>query len=363
MPDSKIVNLTEKTATQNTDEFVINDVGGGNVDKKVKLENIHKRTVTTKSASATLTTAEEGIILLNPSTSAMTITLPAASGNSGLSYKLIYISTTGQPVVIDGNASETINGRTTQLIENYGESWELYCDGSNWFGVFSNNVLPRSQLIIIEEDFASGQWSTTLGISFSLGWSSVGVGTEGRLNIAGESNRVGIVECRTGNVSGDDHDLYLSAGGSLSLLPILATVNHSVIWMIRPVSSLTSVVRRYGLSANPVSNSEETNENALFLIDTAVSNKWRCRTRSSGGTDQTTTDSGGADVAVGTWYKLKIVRDGGTVRFYINDVHIASHSTQVPSTDLAPVATIDTTAAAIKDHDIDYFLLRAEVTR
>lgn len=63
-----------------------------------------------------------------------TVTLPAASGNTG---KLIgFRMATGltKLVTLDGNASETIDGSLTRIMWA-GESAILLCDGSNWFKV------------------------------------------------------------------------------------------------------------------------------------------------------------------------------------------------------------------------------------
>lgn len=71
---------------------------------------------------------------INCSGSAFTVTLFAASGNSG---KTLTITKTDSSltniITIDGNASETIDGATTTTLNTQYESVTLYCDGSNWF--------------------------------------------------------------------------------------------------------------------------------------------------------------------------------------------------------------------------------------
>lgn len=74
-----------------------------------------------------------------------TVTLPAASGNTG---KLIgFRMATGltKLVTIDGNASETIDGATTRVMWA-GESAILLCDGSNWFKVAGNTIPMATRL-------------------------------------------------------------------------------------------------------------------------------------------------------------------------------------------------------------------------
>ena len=65
--------------------------------------------------------------------SAFTITLYAASGNSG---KVLKVKKTdavlANVITIDGNASETIDGALTTTLNTQYEEVELLCDGSNW---------------------------------------------------------------------------------------------------------------------------------------------------------------------------------------------------------------------------------------
>ena len=64
------------------------------------------------------------------SASALTVTLPAASTNSGRVYVITNINS--GTVTIDANASETINGALTQALLQW-QCVKLLCNGSNWF--------------------------------------------------------------------------------------------------------------------------------------------------------------------------------------------------------------------------------------
>lgn len=86
--------------------------------------------VTTKSASATLTKKENGLVIVD--TDAVTLTLPAASGNSGLRYDIKVTCSVSTGITIDGNASETIDGQTTLTLSTQYEVNTIVCDGSNW---------------------------------------------------------------------------------------------------------------------------------------------------------------------------------------------------------------------------------------
>lgn len=86
--------------------------------------------VTTKTTTYTATTSDDVILC---SGSAFTVTLYAASGNSG---KQLIIKKTDSSltniITIDGNASETIDGATTKKLCTQYETMRIVCDGSNW---------------------------------------------------------------------------------------------------------------------------------------------------------------------------------------------------------------------------------------
>ena len=92
-------------------------------------------TVLSKTANYTVTTGDAGVdatILCNPAGGAFTITLFAASGNSGRRIKVIKTTSTALAVLVDGNSSETINGIAGQYLYRQWDYLSLVCDGSNW---------------------------------------------------------------------------------------------------------------------------------------------------------------------------------------------------------------------------------------
>jgi len=76
---------------------------------------------------------EDYIILVDDDSagSTVTITLPAAASNIGRAYYIKKQGTTAD-VIIDGNASETLDGELTITLALQYESVVLGCDGSNW---------------------------------------------------------------------------------------------------------------------------------------------------------------------------------------------------------------------------------------
>lgn len=62
----------------------------------------------------------------------ITINLPTAAGNTGLTYIIKKIDATGNTVVIDGSGSETIDGSTTVTITSQYTSQTIISNGTNW---------------------------------------------------------------------------------------------------------------------------------------------------------------------------------------------------------------------------------------
>lgn len=83
------------------------------------------------TSSATLTLANK-LILANATNGTITLTLPAASTALGKVYKIKKTDNVN-PVIIDGNGSETIDQETSYQINYRLQSVELACDGTEWY--------------------------------------------------------------------------------------------------------------------------------------------------------------------------------------------------------------------------------------
>jgi hypothetical protein len=86
--------------------------------------------VTAKTTTYTATTSDDVITV--SSASPWTLTLYAASGNSGKVLRIKKTSSDLNAVTIDANASETIDGALTTTINTQYEELTIVCDGSNW---------------------------------------------------------------------------------------------------------------------------------------------------------------------------------------------------------------------------------------
>lgn len=85
----------------------------------------------TKTSNYTADGADS-VILCNALTGGFTITLPTAVDRSGKVYHIKKIDSSGNIVTVDGNASETIDGDTTKVIDIQYDSMMTVSDGSNW---------------------------------------------------------------------------------------------------------------------------------------------------------------------------------------------------------------------------------------
>lgn len=97
----------------------------GGVDLSVGIPH----TVLAKTANYTVTTSD-GAHCIVLGTGTFTVTLYAASGNTGRTVTVKNVST--GVLTVDANASETIDSSLTQTVAARYQSLTLLCDGSNW---------------------------------------------------------------------------------------------------------------------------------------------------------------------------------------------------------------------------------------
>lgn len=78
------------------------------------------------------TTASDGMLTVDASGAARTITLVTAVGNAGLQYTIKKIDSSVNLVTIDGNGSQTIDGVVTTALSRQYEAITIISDGANW---------------------------------------------------------------------------------------------------------------------------------------------------------------------------------------------------------------------------------------
>ena len=110
-------------------------VGGGNTvaNSTVQIEGSVAMAIRTITSSATLSTSDN-TVLVNTSTSAITVTLPSPSGIAGRIYTIKKIGTGGIDKELTINPSGgTIDGGTSYKIYNDYTFVTLQTDGSDWY--------------------------------------------------------------------------------------------------------------------------------------------------------------------------------------------------------------------------------------
>ena len=85
------------------------------------------------SKTANYTAANESVILCSAASGAIVITLPAASSSTDRVYFIKKTDSSANTVTIDPNASETIDGQTTMVLNFQNSAVTVICDGSGWF--------------------------------------------------------------------------------------------------------------------------------------------------------------------------------------------------------------------------------------
>ncbi len=87
--------------------------------------------VTSITGDTTLTISET-VVLCDATAGAITVTLPAASGNTGRRFFIKKIDSSANSVTIEGSGSETIDDGMTAIVDSQYETLAIVCDGSMW---------------------------------------------------------------------------------------------------------------------------------------------------------------------------------------------------------------------------------------
>ncbi len=212
------------------------------------------------------------------------------------------------------------------------------------FGI-GMNLYNYKRRFALQDDFTTGGQPTgTIG---DLGWLS-----NGTLVVRpGELNHPGVIRLDTRAVSGTHERLNFSLSPSFNV-----GFNHEVTWVavVNTVDANTTV--RLG-SANSVAGAPPVN--GIYFEKLDGDTNWFAVTR-AGGT-QTRTDTG---VAVSASYiTARYSFNGSAVLFYINDLLVATNTTNIPVGLESPFAYIINSAAASKTMDVDYFEIIADTER
>jgi hypothetical protein len=95
------------------------------------LDDIALRVITTITTTTTLDNTHY-TVLVDSTSGAVTVNLPAANANTGRIYNINKI-VAANTVTIDANGAETINGSTTISLVNQWESVTIQSNGTSWY--------------------------------------------------------------------------------------------------------------------------------------------------------------------------------------------------------------------------------------
>jgi hypothetical protein len=91
---------------------------------------------TTVTATPTTLDNDDEVIAADASGGAITLNLPAVATSKNKTYTVVRTSASNN-VVLDGNASETINGATTYTLSSQWQFVKIICDGTQWIVIAS----------------------------------------------------------------------------------------------------------------------------------------------------------------------------------------------------------------------------------
>jgi len=103
-----------------------------NGDFQTTAGRVQALTTKTNADSPYTATTSDWTILCDATSGAITVNLPAATNHTGRVYNIKKTDSSTNNVTVDGNASETIDGSTTQVLYSQWDSITIQCDGSNW---------------------------------------------------------------------------------------------------------------------------------------------------------------------------------------------------------------------------------------
>jgi hypothetical protein len=121
--------------------------------------------VLSKSGDYTVTTGDAGVdalIKCDPAGGAFTITLFAASGNTGRRIKVVKTTANTTAVTVDGNSSETLSGETSIKLYVQYDYVTLICDGTGWFIEDERITMYYKTTLSGAQSVGTGAWTKIL---------------------------------------------------------------------------------------------------------------------------------------------------------------------------------------------------------
>jgi len=221
----------ESTAAVHDDIIVYHEAGtvidhtSASDGKWTSIFNGSPKIRSTTAKTATFRARSGETHLVNTSGGAVTANLPPVVEVIGrIAFKLV---TAGNNFIIDGNASETIDGATTLTLSNSGDTVILESDGTKWYRVggdanaFHDNVVgeiallttkttPTSADLLLIEDAAASNSKKSITVGALPRTGAMRLSVSGLVTGANVTGTVGILHIM--NTNGADRTYTLPAG-------------------------------------------------------------------------------------------------------------------------------------------------------
>jgi len=127
------VAISDTAATAGT--VMARDSSGDSALRRLSLAGLLLNGYLTLNSTAVSTNATLDntvcIVYADATSGSITLTLPAVAVSTGFTY-FIQKRNSANSVILDGNASETVNGATTYTISTQYAAAIIHCDGSTW---------------------------------------------------------------------------------------------------------------------------------------------------------------------------------------------------------------------------------------
>lgn len=234
-------------------------------------------------------------------------------------------------------------------LQQAGATWFLTSDKSyyGWDGTkiiqLANNaeyasIYNSTTSMIFQEDFISGPLTTgQIGL---MGWQAVGGSS---LLLTSEANHPGIFQRNTSAVA----NTVTTLSHYFGIATAWEATTYEVRWIVRPNNTDANATWRFGSMSSFVSNPPAF---GVYFEKIGAETNWFTVSRVSAVQERQDT---GIAIVEGAWYNFRVVVTALSVKFYLNHVLVATHTTNIPTFGQAAVQGVNLAAEA-KTVDIDF---------
>jgi hypothetical protein len=253
------------------------------------------------------------------------------------------------PISSAGDLLYENSGRQALAIGEAGQRMKV---SNSLLPSWEDELMPTREMKYLD-DFMGGN------LGSELAWQSVVVGSAAANSNDStyiDNNHPGVIKFSTGSTASGRAGLVMATPSATMQNGFVSGSGKGKQEFMLLLPTLSVLAEEYIVTLGSIRHaSADVQANAImFQFDRLNSgDNWQCVTASGGSV--TTTDSGVAVVA-GTWIRLTITMVSGEVKFYIDGVLVATHSTNIPSVNIVPALKIQkTNGTTAREMHADYF--------